>query len=378
MGVYGFGGFKEKFSKEYDGLLGNLVVAFDITHLIVLCLQNTNDVKNFITIFRNRFFLSAEYTFIRQYRPLELFVIVDNKSPCAKRQTQKKRILKKTSIIERINFSKKPVCEKRLTLLDVRDSVESFFLKEAFSQAFLNSTKIHFNIDEGEGELKAINVLMNTKHEDSLRVVMSRDNDVFIYLLGLRDRWFNLDRYLIFYETNRSFLLLRCWQNIPVGYAWVLVLWFGVCYGNDYTFGLFEKNVNVLSGKFSELICYFFFCIHQNMIPCYDKNDKFFFRDNIFKSFQLLVSFMRGRTYNVTIEKENDVNVKTWLKRQIWSFAYAIELPAKFLNDEYFHHFPKIRINAEFDKPYLPLKRLLAHSNQELENFIVEIIDEGF
>lgn len=385
MGVFGFHCFKDKFSRDYEGIPKNSIIAFDITHIVVQCLHDSTNKSTFIKLFQVRFNNCLEMNFIRSNYPKYIFLTLDNRSPKSKRQTQQKRLLNNLPLVERIRTSGNVVVPK-IKIRDVWDILRDYLLNDVFTSEKFSKTIVNFDVNSGEGEMKAINFLKEFVNTSDAKIIMSRDNDVFVYLLGLHDK-IDLQNFLIFYEQNKISRLLRCWTDIPKGYSWILVLWLGICYGNDYTYGFFEKNTNVLSGKFVDILNYFKFCIRNDMISYYDEKNSFFLRDNIFLGFKLLITFLRNNnnyykpeTTRTTL-KNARVSEKTllnWLRRQIWSFAYAIEMPTNFLQSETFGVFPTIKINTNIEKPFIPLNEIIRFSDSELENVIIDIIDLGF
>lgn len=114
MGIYGFGGLRDRFSEEVrlfasnESNVNNLlrtngesfeyVACFDITPFVVKAARLSDNVDAYDQTFVTLLDDSNEIAFIRQYRPLELCFTLDNGSPRAKRQTQFRRLVEPQSI----------------------------------------------------------------------------------------------------------------------------------------------------------------------------------------------------------------------------------------------------------------------------------------
>lgn len=282
MGIFGFGFFKNKFSKNIRNVaLNNSYVAFDITHITVQALHNCTNCENFIQIFKLRFESSFEVKFLKRHKPMQIIFALDNRSPNLKRQTQQRRFINRLTLNDRIGKAILPpdvtppsilqtsteispegknnkttvettvavppsqkeednlpsVIVPKLKIRDVASLIENYILGTVRSE-FFPQTHVLFDGNEGEGEMKIMKRLEDSN--DCVHIIMSRDNDVFVYILSLKDR-LNTEQVYIFYEQTNSFNLLRCWDNVESGYAWVLVLWLGICYGNDYTLDYLKR-----------------------------------------------------------------------------------------------------------------------------------------
>lgn len=183
-------------------------------------------------------------------------------------------------------------------------------------QTFAEANRVEFDYSEGEGEIKAINWLTNYK--DHQRLILAKDNDVFIYVLSkyinctsereipvvdssttitsskmsmipLKDsqNWTvnmhddssldviqvikdansnvlswrnstfdnsvsalceNTNDLFVFHESSNVLHATCCWHHLNHHYnkCWLLLLWFGVCFGNDFAFGILNKSVSTM------------------------------------------------------------------------------------------------------------------------------------
>lgn len=364
---------------------------------------------------------------------------------------------------------------QQLRVHDVVDIVRRVLLAPIVS-IFPDTTTIEFDYDEGEGEIKVLNWLTDRCNEDPSidRLVMARDNDVYVYLLSrLRDvasfsatdsgssetqrkrrrddstrdsrifgTTYDIDerhlfdksgRYLVYHENSDT--VLCCWNNIPRDSAsktWLLQLWLSVCFGNDFVHGLLDKSTDVIqryydvlerdflrySKYFRTLNSQAFADSFEELRTCASSSPKhssswqtirdddapssqtdsrkakstvFVTVDNaieqIIMALWLLQKILSGnghvsmesyftsfaearghvaeKTYRTerriswrkNIENDaffqNDVSLRYWIARHMWSLFYIMELPQNFTKNQRFACCPAIRINTSFDKPFL-------------------------
>lgn len=378
MGILGFSNLREEFSSETNNKLNfRKVISFDITHIVVKSIHSSINVIDFKKIFERKFFYSSEYCFIIQNSPLYLILTLDNKSPKAKKQTQLRRIINTTSTINRIINSRNKNY-KKIFIKDIFHFIENFV--NNLLKVKLPNTIIKLDYDEGEGEIKALNNL--TFYNNMTKIIMSRDNDIFIYLLNQLDLINdNSDLIYVFFERSSfSKILLECWRNMPKGYGWLLIFWLGIIYGNDYTYGIFEKRNN--KEIFLDIKEFFLHCCKNNLV---EKRKKFiegenFFKRNLIKAFDIFLTYLKNKIYYYDTNKYNNSNnnfnkdrIQNWFDRQIWSFAYSIELPNIFNNN--FLNFPSIFINLDFPKYSINEKLLISLNRNDVEYYIINSIE---
>lgn len=71
--------------------------------------------------------------------------------------------------------------------------------------------------------------------------------------------------------------MLRCWGHLNHHYnkCWLLLLWFGVCFGNDFAFGILDKSVSTMI-HYYPLLKRYLLAINQNVVSSlqiYKRND---------------------------------------------------------------------------------------------------------
>lgn len=357
MGIYGFGSLRDRFATIANVKRDRYVACFDVTPMVVTAVRNSSTIDEFEQIFRYRIQTCRESAFLRKNPPLIVHYTLDNRSPRAKRQTQLQRIMDSQTIVSRVivpfsddfgkshrydsasssiaitdkesssssrrvavkfaeNIENRPIDasanyvdkttiditkefeipRQQLRVHDVVDVVRRVLLTPIFP----STTTIEFDYDEGEGEIKVLNWLTDRCNEDPSidRLVMARDNDVYVYLLSrLRDvassssfstidfsdssatrrkrrrddptgdsRVFgtNYDsdgslfeksgRYLVFHENSDT--VLCCWNNIPhdsTSKTWLLQLWLSACFGNDFVHGLLDKRTDIIQRYYDVL-----------------------------------------------------------------------------------------------------------------------------
>lgn len=269
------------------------IVCFDVTPLVVKAVKCSVSESEFEDTFESIVASCGEMTFFKRYAPLDICFTLDNRSPRAKRQTQIRRILESKSAITRLSDvccsnnvssattdattaredsfvfdaslarddtvasieNNSQTTRRALRISDLIGTIENILKRIGNVQ----SRNLLFDYNEGEGEIKAIRWLTERRcnvPNDCIRVLMSRDNDVFVYALSYRSRV--RCEFVIYHEPSDS--LLRCWDRFLMRFndtCWVLVLWIAICFGNDYVYGIVEKTSDTMEHYFDRIVTAF-------------------------------------------------------------------------------------------------------------------------
>lgn len=295
-----------------NGRSSGFVVSLDVTPFVVHALQMSSNVSQFRQRFVRLLRASNEMDLLRLFRPTKIYFTLDNKSPRTKKQTQLQRAVDSQSTLTKIH----DMCViERHKITDVTDStmeatttaaanvaavpppsqiirpivrmyevvpiVRHILTRGEFSRIAIDST--YFDHTNGEGEIKAFSWLM-CQEEKFVRIIMVRDNDVYVYSLAMYVHRSIADAaatdaatmlcssssslsmssppstpmdILVFHENTRS--IIRCWEDLYANLqnrAWIFILWISICFGNDYTTGVLEKSLCSHQAHFNHLYKY--------------------------------------------------------------------------------------------------------------------------
>lgn len=152
-----------------------------------------------------------------------------------------------------------PVIRTTVRMYEVVPVVRYVLTRGEFSRVAIDST--FFDHSNGEGEIKAFSWLMR-QDEKFVRLIMVRDNDVYVYSLAtyihraITSTMLFAD-ILVFHENTRS--IIRCWDDLYArlqNRIWIFILWISICFGNDYATGILEKSLCSHQAHFDYLYNY--------------------------------------------------------------------------------------------------------------------------
>lgn len=273
MGILGFGSLRGHFSTQSSVEAGRYAACLDVTSAVVHTIRNCDNVEQFRALFSRVLWTSRELRFLRGCPPQTLCYTLDNRAPRAKLQTQVQRMLDANSFLLRvsnaalassevttssdrdgrgeeststttaIDASRLPqsrLSQRHLRIRHVLGVIRDVVLSREFHLA---SDAVLFDCTEGEGEVKGFRWLCTQRQCDD-KLLMSRDNDVFVYALSTMQylRANQRARFLIYHEGSER--VLSCWDALLAKHrckCWVLLLWLSICFGNDYAYGVLRR-----------------------------------------------------------------------------------------------------------------------------------------
>lgn len=228
----------------------------DVTPLVVYAIRHCGSNRDaFRRILDQRVRFSREMSFMWDDPPRRLRYTLDNRSPRAKRQTQLRRIVNDCTFVGSMQRTRPTRGDRSLRIVDVVDDARDILTTRTFGIA-ISPNLVEFDYDEGEGEIKAMKWLAR-QVDVATRVLMARDNDVFVYSLAHNMRP-GTKPILIFHEKSGE--LLDCWTTMTRergDRCWLLVFWLSMCLGNDFAHGFVDKSV-CSTGRYLDRMLVFF------------------------------------------------------------------------------------------------------------------------
>lgn len=399
-----------------------MAVCIDITPFVIQTLKLVRTFAEFETCLGRMLNASNELEFLRRNRPHRLVYTIDNRAPRAKRHTQIQRNVESTSTVSRMyrcaatavdtTAVAKHLDTKRLRLHQIFHNIQNVLGQSTF-QLGIEDTVIDCTV--GEGEMKAV-LWLYRNGGDYQSIVMARDNDVYIYVLSilLRKYWYDqpivspcdIKPIFIFHEHTRTTLI--CWSELFLrlrGKCWVFILWMSICFGNDYAHGILERSLCSYVTHFDFL---------QKYIMDRNISSKLSEHPYVKNTATATTMYRQMRVptqtaHNIVIAvtelqwalskydeelmmcgdmtpyKSSDVTtavkgpsglmLRQWLKRQLWSLCYVLDMPCDFCDSSRFDTIPSMAVNIDMAMPAMDKKQFKNIDEQELKDAINSLVN---